>query len=84
MAHLAALEHVARQESGDLVSVRKWIREGRGVLFLPYKAGEIAALRQIVSTWMRLAIFETMNVPAGDQRLWFAIDELDALGAIEA
>jgi type IV secretory pathway TraG/TraD family ATPase VirD4 len=83
MAHLAALEHVARQESGDLVSVRKWIREGRGVLFLPYKAGEIAALRQIVSTWMRLAIFETMNAPAGDQRLWFAIDELDALGAID-
>jgi type IV secretory pathway TraG/TraD family ATPase VirD4 len=83
MAHLAALEHVARQESGNLVSVRRWIREGRGVLFLPYRAGEIAALRQIISTWMRLGIFETMNIQAGDQRLWFVIDELDALGAID-
>ena len=26
---------------------------------------EIAALRNIVSTWMRLAIFETMNAPGG-------------------
>jgi type IV secretory pathway TraG/TraD family ATPase VirD4 len=83
MAHLGALEHVARQEATSAVSVRKWIREGKGVLFLPYKAGEIAALRQIVSTWMRLAIFETMNAAPGDQRLLFAIDELDALGVID-
>jgi type IV secretory pathway TraG/TraD family ATPase VirD4 len=81
--HLTALEHVARQDSGQALSVRQWIREGRGVLFLPYKASEIAALRQVVSTWMRLAIFETMNVQPGDQRLWFIIDELDALGPID-
>jgi type IV secretory pathway TraG/TraD family ATPase VirD4 len=36
-----------------------------------------------VSTWMRLAIFEAMNGRAIDQRLWFVIDELDALGAID-
>jgi type IV secretory pathway TraG/TraD family ATPase VirD4 len=32
---------------------------------------------------MRLAIFETMNAREGDQRLWFVVDELDALGAID-
>jgi type IV secretory pathway TraG/TraD family ATPase VirD4 len=32
---------------------------------------------------MRLAIYETMSQPEGDQLLWFAIDELDALGAID-
>jgi type IV secretory pathway TraG/TraD family ATPase VirD4 len=83
MAQLGALEHVARQESANALSVRKWIKEGKGVLFLPYKASEIAALRQIISTWMRLAIFETMDAPPGDQRLWFVIDELDALGIID-
>jgi type IV secretory pathway TraG/TraD family ATPase VirD4 len=80
---LAALEHIARQSSGQVQSVRRWIREGRGVLFLPYRASEIAALRNIVSTWMRLAIFETMDAKGGDQRLWFIVDELDALGAID-
>src|SRR6185437_2867873 len=54
-----------------------------GVLFLPYTAGEIATLRSVIATWLRLAIFEAMNGPEGDQRLWFVIDELDALGAID-
>jgi type IV secretory pathway TraG/TraD family ATPase VirD4 len=32
---------------------------------------------------MRLAIYETMSQPEGDARLWFVVDELDALGAID-
>ena len=54
-----------------------------GVLFFPYKAGEIAALRSTISAWMRLAIFEAMNQGEGDQRTWFIVDELDALGEID-
>jgi type IV secretory pathway TraG/TraD family ATPase VirD4 len=54
-----------------------------GVLFLPYRAGQIPALRSIVSAWMRLAIFEAMNREEGEQRLWFVVDELDALGQID-
>ena len=56
---------------------------GAGVLFLPYSADQIATLRSAIATWLRLAIFEAMNGPEGDQRLWFVIDELDALGAID-
>jgi type IV secretory pathway TraG/TraD family ATPase VirD4 len=84
--HLSALEHIARQTSCDTLSVRSWIRarQGRaGVLYLPYKANEIAALRSLISTWMRLAIFEALCQGEGDQKLWFIIDELDALGPIE-
>lgn len=54
-----------------------------GVLFLPYKAGEIAALRSVISAWLRLAIFEAMDGEEGDARLWFVVDELDALGQID-
>jgi type IV secretory pathway TraG/TraD family ATPase VirD4 len=81
--HLAAIEHLARQSTGEPTSVRTWVRKGRGVLFLPYRASEIAALRFLVSTWMRLAIFEAMSGEEGDLRLWFIVDELDALGAID-
>jgi type IV secretory pathway TraG/TraD family ATPase VirD4 len=90
--HLSALEHIANQKSEKSLSVRSWVRNsgkgggshGRGgVLFLPYRANEIATLRSIISTWMRLAIYETMSQPEGDQLLWFAIDELDALGVID-
>jgi type IV secretory pathway TraG/TraD family ATPase VirD4 len=56
----------------------------RGVLFLPYRAGEIAALRSVISAWLRLAIFEAMDGDEGDDRpLWFVVDELDALGQID-
>jgi type IV secretory pathway TraG/TraD family ATPase VirD4 len=85
--HLAALEPIALQSTRDKLSVRRWIEgeEGsdRGVLFLPYKANEVATLRSLISTWMRLAIFEAMSGRGGDQKLWFVIDELDALGAVD-
>ena len=58
---------------------------------MPYKAGQIAALRSTISGWMRLAIFEAMEQgeqPAAgsggeSKRLWFVVDELDALGQID-
>jgi type IV secretory pathway TraG/TraD family ATPase VirD4 len=81
--HLGAIEHLGRQTEGPLFSVRQWIREGTGVLFLPYHANEIASLSNLISAWMRLAIFETLSGPERDQRIWFVIDELDALGAID-
>jgi type IV secretory pathway TraG/TraD family ATPase VirD4 len=79
---VAALDFIQSQRS-ELFSIRQWIKEGRGVLFLPYQADQIAALRAIISTWMRIAIFETMSVGEGDARLWFIVDELDALGQID-
>jgi len=86
---VGALAHVARQQARGF-SVRQWIGErSPGVLFLPYKAGQIAALRSTISAWMRLAIFEVMDQdeprgkPGDADRLWFVVDELDALGQID-
>src|SRR5262249_42652178 len=77
-----ALEYVQAQRARTF-SVRDWVCSGRGVLFIPYAAPQIAALRSIIATWMRLAIFEAMNREEGEQRLWFVVDELDALGQID-
>jgi type IV secretory pathway TraG/TraD family ATPase VirD4 len=86
---VGALEHVARQTSAGF-SVREWVgKESPGVLFMPYKAGQIAALHSAISAWMHLAIFETMDRETTAQadpeakRLWFVVDELDALGPID-
>jgi type IV secretory pathway TraG/TraD family ATPase VirD4 len=92
---VGALDYVARQKARGF-SVREWVKdEQSGVLFMPYQAGQIAALRSSISGWMRLAIFETMNqtegaeegdrdgVRDGRRRLWFVVDELDALGQID-
>lgn len=82
---LAAFEHLHLPWAQPL-SVRAWVQRARlpsRILFLPYSASQIATLRSVISSWLRLAIFEAMNQPEGDQRLWFVIDELDALGAID-
>jgi type IV secretory pathway TraG/TraD family ATPase VirD4 len=81
-AALTALDYLSTQQ-GPPLAVRDWVRQGRGVLFLPYQAREIAALRSVIAAWLRLAIFECMSRGEGDQRLWFVVDELDALGQID-
>jgi type IV secretory pathway TraG/TraD family ATPase VirD4 len=79
----AAFEYVIAQRARGF-SIRDWVRAGRGHLFIPYKAAQIAALRSIIATWLRISIFEAMNCAEGrDQRLWFVVDELDSLGAID-
>jgi type IV secretory pathway TraG/TraD family ATPase VirD4 len=82
---VAAFEFIQGQRAAPF-SVRKWVRARAlpGMLFFPYKAGQIAALRSLIAAWMRLAIFEAMSQTEGrDQYLWFIVDELDALGAID-
>jgi hypothetical protein len=90
-AAIGPLEYIAQQK-GTSFSIRSWVADDRrGVLFMPYSAGQIAALRSTISAWMRLAIFEAMEARepaarerAGTQRrLWFVADELDALGQID-
>jgi type IV secretory pathway TraG/TraD family ATPase VirD4 len=80
----AALQHVQAQRARPF-SVRDWTGSGYGALFLPYQASQIAALRTVIATWARLAIFATMEDgdESGDRRLWLIVDELDALGAID-
>jgi type IV secretory pathway TraG/TraD family ATPase VirD4 len=87
---VGALEYIGRQK-GKRFSVREWVSDQKpGVLFMPYKAGQIAALSSTISGWMRLAIFEAMNREEPAQQrgkkgrpLWFVVDELDALGQID-
>jgi len=55
--HTSALEYIQAQRSA-LFSIRDWVGRGTGVLFLPYQPDQIAALKYIISTWMRIAIFE--------------------------
>ena len=81
---LAAFEYIQAQRAKPF-SVRRWVRDQDrpSLLFIPYKASQIAALRSVIAAWMRLAIFEALSQREGDHRLWFVIDELDALGAID-
>lgn len=77
------LRHMAAR-GGEPFSLRAWVRGGSGSLWMPYAANETAALRGLISCWMNIAIFETLSLaPSSERRIWFQIDEMDALGRIE-
>lgn len=69
---------------GEAFTIRDWVRGGAGSLWMPYAANQIAALRGLISCWMNISILETLSLePSRERRIWFHIDELDALGRIE-
>jgi hypothetical protein len=70
--------------NGESFSIRRWVRGGAGSLWMPYTANQVAALRGLISCWMNIAILETLSLePSSERRIWFHVDELDALGRIE-
>lgn len=72
------------QIEGEPFSIRGWVRGGSRSLWLPYMENQVAALRGLISGWMNIAILETMSLePSFERRIWFHVDELDALGRIE-
>lgn len=83
---LRGLEYI-QHHRGPPLAVRSWIRSGTGVLFVPYQADQIAGLRSLIAAWIRLAIFRTLSLPPvadeSSRRMWFFVDELDALGRID-
>ncbi len=85
--YVSALDLLSRNTANPL-SIRNCVQtlpntKPIRALYLPYTATQIAALRSTISAWLRLAIFETMSGAERDQRIWFIVDELDALGAID-
>src|SRR5690606_31608388 len=80
IGHLRFIAEIA----GEPFSIRRWVREGSGSLWMPYTANQVAALRGLISCWMSIAVLETLSLePSRHRRIWFHADELDALGRIE-
>ena len=65
-------------------SIRKWVREGTGCLFLVYQDAQLAAIRPLVGAWLSLAIREVLSLSPDDiRRVWMVMDELDSLGTVD-
>jgi type IV secretory pathway TraG/TraD family ATPase VirD4 len=70
------------KSDGDF-SIRKWVREGKGCLFLTYKESHLDSLRPIIGAWLSLGIKEVLSLPQDDsRRVWMIMDELDSLGTV--
>jgi type IV secretory pathway TraG/TraD family ATPase VirD4 len=82
MSALSALQYLPAPHERAF-SVRDWVGSSSRALYLPYHANEISSLKTLISTWMRLVIDATLSRGFAQSRVWFVVDELDALGAID-
>lgn len=67
----------AELQDGGTFSMRQWIREGTGWLFINVRDKEFDLMCPLMSSWIWLAITESLSLPEDDtRRLWFLLDEL--------
>ena len=78
---LRALSFV--EDGGDF-SIRRWVRDGKGALFLTYRDAEFDSLSPLIRMFITLCIRETLSLsPNDDRRVWLMLDELDSLGKVD-
>lgn len=67
----------AELADGGSFSVRQWVRKGQGWLYINVRDKQFDLLRPLVSSWIWLAITESLSLAEDDtRRLWFLLDEL--------
>jgi hypothetical protein len=75
---------------GGSFSMREWVRQTARQdharwLYLVYRDDQMAMLRLLITTWLDLAIVETLSLPEErERRLWFVLDEWDSLGKVDS
>jgi hypothetical protein len=68
----------------DGFSVRKWVREGEGWLWIPYRADMQDTLAPLISCWVGVLSATVLSLQSQlDRRLWLVMDEFAALGRIQ-
>lgn len=75
--------HQYLRDGGDF-SIRQWLEQGKGNLYLTWREDMLEALKPLVSTWVDILCTSILSLPEspnGSQtaRIWMVIDELDSL-----
>ncbi|AJP48608.1 hypothetical protein PG1C_09450 [Rugosibacter aromaticivorans] len=61
-------------------SIRRWLEEGEGNLYITWREDMLEALKPLVSTWVDILCTSILSLPESPvRRIWMVIDELDSL-----
>ncbi|MHB1516424.1 MAG: type IV secretion system DNA-binding domain-containing protein [Acidiferrobacteraceae bacterium] len=74
------------QDAGaDSFSIRRWVEDGTGWLWLPVRADMRSSLRPLLAAWIGELVNATISLrPDRDRRLWLLLDEVAALGRVQS
>lgn len=65
----------------DGFSIRRFVKETKGWLFLPYLDSQRKYLKNLIASWADIAILAAMERESKDRK-FFVLDEFDSLGRI--
>jgi len=72
-------------DSPDRFSIRNWVQNGTGWLFITSREETRETMEPLISLWIELVAIQLLSMPeTGTTRVWLAIDELADLHKLEA
>lgn len=67
-------------KDGGEFSIRRWLEEGGGNLYITWREDMLEALKPLVSTWVDILCTSILSLPESPiRRIWMVIDELDSM-----
>lgn len=79
-----ALQKLDASAGADSFSVRKWVKDGDGWLFLTYQGDQLEALKDLLACWLSVAGNQILSMPPDrDRRIWLFADEFPRIGRIQ-
>jgi hypothetical protein len=97
--YLTSYEYLNPDAGAKSFSIRRWVREGQGRLWLPYQDDQLEALRPLLATWLDIAsaaatslppvkrpapAWQFWREPVQPRRIWNVIDEVASIGRIQS
>ena len=84
-AYLAPYRFLPPGAGADAWSLRRWVEGGSGWLWIPVRADLSTALRPLIAAWIGELVSAVLALPPDrNRRLWLLLDELAALGRVQA
>ena len=84
-AYLAPYRFLPPGAGADAFSLRHWVEGGSGWLWMPVRADLGTALRPLIAAWIGELVSAVLTLsPDRERRLWLLLDELGALGRVQA
>lgn len=80
-SYLAPMRHLRP----GVFSLRRWLEEGTGAIYLTWRADMQSALAPLVATWVDVLANAVLSLPPDPtRRIWLIVDELAAVGKLNS
>jgi type IV secretory pathway TraG/TraD family ATPase VirD4 len=83
-SYFAPYSYLPKEAGPKSWSIRRYVREGKGWLWLSYREDQAAALRPLLAAWIGEAVNAKLSLPAERvRRHWLLLDEVASLGRVQ-